>query len=247
MLRRLSRTEYVSSIKSVFGFEYQLPNSFPEDRIGHGFDNSAEGLVVSAPLMESYFHSAIEIADRLIPPPPKSVVKTKTELNANDLVISYSSGAVIDGTMRLAFDWNVLFRSTTWPEKWEAKRAGTYRIRVSASQLLSKNIAFGQFAGPMKLEVRARSLNGKDSEPVLNQRLLATFDVKQDDPQEFEFKTELYPQETPVFYFANRPVSGDRLDGTVIVFKSTPETAAFRSTCCDIGLPANPTERLSSL
>ncbi len=229
LLRRLSLTEYVNSIKSIFGFEYQLPNSFPKDRIGHGFDNSAEGLVVSAPLMESYFHSAIEIADRVIPPPPKPAVKTKTEINASDLVISYSSGAVIDGTMRLAFDWNVLFRSTTWPEKWEAKRAGTYRIRVSASQLLSKNIAFGQFAGPMKLEVRARSLNGKDSEPVLNQRLLATFDVKQDDPQEFEFMTELYPQETPVFYFANGPVSGEKKtleQLTLQMFKSDPRLYA---------------------
>lgn len=229
LLRRLSRTEYVSSIKSVFGFEYQLPNSFPKDRIGHGFDNSAEGLVVSAPLMESYFHSAIEIADRVIPPLPKPAVKTKTEINASDLVISYSSGAVIDGTMRLAFDWNVLFRSTTWPEKWEAKRAGTYRIRVSASQLLSKNIAFGQFDGPMKLEVRARNLNGKDSEPVLSQRLLATLDVNQDEPQDFEFIAELYPQETPVFYFANGPVSGEKKSLeqlTLQMFKSDPRLYA---------------------
>ncbi len=229
LLRRLSRSEYISSINSVFNFNYELPNSFPEDRVEHGFDNSARGLVVSAPLMEAYFNSAIEIADRLIPPATKPPIKTTTELNAKDLVISYSSGAVIDGAMRLAFDWNVLFRSTTWPEKWEARHAGTYRIRISASQLLSQNKAFGSFSGPMKLEVRARSLNGKDSEPVLNQRLLTTFDVTKDEPQDFEFTAELYPQETPVFYFANGPVPGDkkRLETlTLKMFESDPRLYA---------------------
>ena len=229
LLRRLSRAEYTSSIRSLFGFDYQLPNSFPEDRVEHGFDNSARGLVVSAPLMEAYFNSAIEIADRLIPPTAKLPVRTVTKLAAEDLVISYSSGAIIDDTMRLAFDWNVLFRSTTWPEKWEARQAGTYRIRVSASQLLSQNKAFGSFQGPMKLEVRARSLNGKDSEPVLNQRLLTTFDVSKDQPQDFEFIAELYPQETPVFYFANGPVSGDKktLEAlTIRMFKADPRLYA---------------------
>ncbi len=210
LLRRLSRSEYTSSIESLFGFSYQLPNSFPEDRVEHGFDNSAEGLVVSAPLMESYFHSAINIADRVIPPAAKPPGVTKTQMGARDLVISYSSGAVIDGTMRLAFDWNVLFRSTTWPEKWEARHPGTYRITVNASQLLSQNAAYGVFEGPMKLEIRARSLNGKDSEPVRTQRLLTTFDVTTDEPQEFEFIAELYPQETPVFYFSNGPVPGEK-------------------------------------
>ena len=210
LLRRLSRSEYISSIRSLFDFDYQLPNSFPEDRVEHGFDNSAEGLVVSAPLMEAYFNSAIEIADRIIPPLEKPPVRTVTKLTAEDLVISYSSGAVIDGTMRLAFDWNVLFRSTTWPEKWEARQAGTYRIQVNASQLLSQNKAYGSFPGSMNLEVRARSLNGKDSEPVLNQRLLKSFEVSKESPQTLELIAELYPQETPVFYFANGPVSGDK-------------------------------------
>ncbi|MEC9095401.1 MAG: DUF1592 domain-containing protein, partial [Planctomycetota bacterium] len=229
LLRRLSRSEYTSSIQSLFGFDYKLPNSFPEDRVDSGFDNSAKGLVVSAPLLEAYFNSAIEIADKLIPPASKPPKKNNGALKANDLVISYSSGAVIDGSMRLAFDWNVLFRSTTWPEKWESRQAGTYRIRVRASQLISENKAFGLFEGPMKLEIRARSLNGKDSEPVLNQRLLKTFEVTTEEPQDFEFIAELYPQETPVFFFANGPVPGDkkRLEAlTLKMFQADPRLYA---------------------
>ena len=229
LLRRLSRSEYASSIHSLFGYKYELPNSFPEDRVEHGFDNSAEGLVISAPLMEAYFNSAIEIADHILPPKGKTPNLTKTEMSAKDLVISYSSGAVIDGTMRLAFNWNVLFRSTTWPEKWEARHAGTYRIKVSASQLASSNSGYGNFNGPMTLEVRARSLNGKDSEPVLNQRLLATFDITKEMPEEFEFIAELYPQETPVFFFANGPVSGDKKELealTLRMFQADPKLYA---------------------
>lgn len=209
VLRRLNRAEYEQSIRSIFGLDYQVPASFPPDTIKHGFDNAGDGLVVSPPLMESYFHAAIEIADRLFPPPAKPVEAKTTTLVAKDLVISYSSGAIIDGAMRLAAQTDQMWRSSTWPERFEVRTPGKYRLRVSSSAFAPGTKANPKFEGPMRLRVLARSLNGKDGEAVSKQRKLAEFEVSKEAPEWFECTVELKTNETPVFYFANAPLDGD--------------------------------------
>lgn len=207
-LRRLTRHEYENTVRKLFGIDYQTPPGFPTDNPAHGFDNTAAGLVVSPPLMQAYFRSAISIADQILPPPRKPVPSVRTTIAADDLVISYSSGAVIDGAMRLAARTDAMWRSATWPEKFEVRTAGTYRIKVSASRFAPPSGACIESTEPMKLEVRARSLNGKDGEAVSKQRLLAEFEVTEQSPEEFSCVAELHEAETPVFYFANAPVHG---------------------------------------
>ncbi len=210
VLRRLNRSEYEQSIQDIFGIEYRVPDGFPADSNAHGFDNSGEGLVLSAPLMEAYYHAAISVADKLLPPPKRSAPSKSTKIDANELVISYSSGAIIDGAMRLAASTDTMWRSSTWPENFEVKTAGTYRIKVSSSQFKTESKAWPTFDEPMKLQILARSLNDKDGDPVSKQRLLVAFDVTQNSPKDFEAVVELYPSETPVFFFANAPINGDR-------------------------------------
>ncbi len=216
VLRRLNRFEYENTIRRVFGVDFQAPPSFPADNALHGFDNSGDGLVVSPPLMEAYYQAAISVADQMLPPPRQPVPSTNTQMAASDLVISYSSGAIIGGAMRLAAKTDQMWRSSTWPEKFETRHAGTYRIRISASRFAPPSKAWPEFDEPMALQVRARSLNEKDGDPVSLQRLLAEFEVTRDAPEEFECVVELFPAETPVFYFANALLDGDRDDRDLV-------------------------------
>lgn len=209
VLRRLNQSEYENTVRDVFGISFQVPPGFPTDATIAQFDNTADSLVMSGPLMEAYFNAAISVADTLIPPPKKPVQPTLTAIPADELVISYSSGAVIDNAMRLAAKSNTMWRSSTWPEKWEARTAGTYQIRVSASRFAPGSKAFPEFNDPMKLQIRARSLNSKDGDAVTKQRLLAEFELKSDDPEDFECEVTLQPNETPIFYFANAVLDGD--------------------------------------
>jgi len=211
-LRRLTRREYENTIGIIFGIDFQTPAGFPPDRSSHGFNNLAESLVVSPPLMEAYYHAAIAVADRMIPPSQRPIPSVRATIPADELVISYSSGAVIDGTMRLATRTNTVFRSCTWPEKYEVRTAGTYRITVTASRFAPPSKAWPKYEQPMTLQVRARSRNNSGGESVDSQRLLAEFEVTEDAPAEFSCVAELQPAETPFFYFANAPVTGDRGD-----------------------------------
>ena len=212
VVRRLSHAEYRQSIRDVFGIEFDLPPGFPADNGRHGFTNSAEGLVISAPLMEAYFQTAISVADQIIPPPRKPVESTRVAIPADELVISYSSGVVVEGAMRLAARSEPMWRSCTWPEKFEVRQAGTYRMRISASKFAPGSKAWPSFKEPLEMQIRARSLNGKDGDPIGNQRLLKSFHVDTRLPGDFEFVAEMQPAETPVIYFANALIDGDRED-----------------------------------
>lgn len=61
LLRRLSRSEYVNTVRDLLGVEVD-PSSFATDEIVDGFDNDAEALIVSPLLADQYRESAEEIA-----------------------------------------------------------------------------------------------------------------------------------------------------------------------------------------
>lgn len=131
-LRRLTRTEYANTIKVSLGIPYRIPPGFPEDTRAHGFDNVAESLTLSPPLIEAYAEAASEIADQVFPPPqepppPSEKVRIPAaELSSAD---GYGpSSLLVDARMRLVFR---NYSSTT--SKFGAKASGRYRVRFQAS------------------------------------------------------------------------------------------------------------------
>ena len=64
--RRLNRREYANTIRDVLGIDYELPVEFPTEHLATQFDTAAEQLTMSAPLMEAYFHTAIDVADTIV-------------------------------------------------------------------------------------------------------------------------------------------------------------------------------------
>ncbi|MEM1441795.1 MAG: DUF1587 domain-containing protein, partial [Verrucomicrobiota bacterium] len=206
VLRRLNRLEYENTIEKVFSFSYEVPDGFPVDQHYHGFDNIGKALVLSPTLMESYAESAASVADKLFPPPEKTVESSLFTATPEELVISYSSGYVVDGAMRIASKTATVSRSCTWPTKFEAEASGVYRLKLDLS-------AFGDLGGlPFELQVRAKKVSDSDGVSVNTLRKLASFKVNSETPKTFEVPVEIYEGETVIFYFANGVLDSDRED-----------------------------------
>ena len=202
VLRRLNRREYENTIEDLFGFPFKVPYGFPPDQTAHGFDNIGEDLVLSPPLMESFFETGVAVADQLFPPPPKPVPSAKIRRGPQQMAISYSSSMVIDGSMRLAQRTPTIIRSCTWPTSFEAKASGKYKIAVQLS-------AIGKHEdGPMRFQMYAKNITedkGNDDDPK-KLRKLAEYEVTSESPETFECEAVLYKGETTIFFYANAPL-----------------------------------------
>lgn len=208
VLRRLNRTEYENTIRTLFPIrDFKVPNGFPSDQSFHGFDNIGEGLILSAPLMEAYQEAAILIADKYFPPPRKEVSRSTVVVKPEEMVISYSSGQVVDGAMRLASKSSPMMRSCSWPAKFEAKGSGKYRVKLKLS-------AIGDDLGevPAEFHLLAKKVSETDATGVESLRKLAGFEVSSSEPVVYEKEVDIYAGETIVFYWANAPLDSDNAD-----------------------------------
>ena len=83
-VRRLNKVEYTNSVRDLLGVDFDPTENFPEDDIGHGFDNIADVLSMSPLLMERYLEAAEAIATRVIlvnPPKPAKHYKGNKQLH----------------------------------------------------------------------------------------------------------------------------------------------------------------------
>ncbi len=161
-LRRLSNAEYENTVRDLFGLAFDARERFPSDSAGAGFDNDGGALSVSPLLFEHYVDAAGEIAARAIVVDDTRVPSERrfeaTELDAPD----QGHGAA------------ALYSRSAAVARFEAPRAGTYRVRVRA---------FADQAGP---EVARMAL-------VVDGRTETTFDVAAERaaPGTFERAVEL--------------------------------------------------------
>lgn len=208
LARRLNQNEYRATIKQLFGLkDFDLPPGFPTDREHHGFDNVGEGLVLSPPLMQSYSETAQMIADRIFPPKRTTPTLESHSATADDLIISYSSGKVVDGAMRLGMKCSPIQRSCTWPSKIEAKISGIYKFEIELSTFRPKGDQKN-----MVVKVFARDITSADGVSHTQLRQLHQIEVTSESSEKFEFEAELYEGQTPVIHWANAPLDSDRSD-----------------------------------
>ncbi len=195
-MRRLNRREYRNSLKSVFpiiGFE--LPPGFPADNESHGFDTVSDALVISASHLEAYRETATDVADYLFPQPRVLPATQKVEVGVDDISISYSSGAKIDGAMRLASS-GIMVRNAVWLSKFEAPVSGTYRVTMDLSAMNPPP------SETPVLHLEANALSGKKTT-----RTLGAFEVASAQPEGVAVDVELYRGETLVFTYKNAPLN----------------------------------------
>lgn len=196
--RRLNSAEYQATIRDLFGYpDFELPMGFPPDMLSHGFDNVAEGLALSPPLMEAYANTAWEVADAIFPPPKAKAKQRSWDSPPEDMVISFSASTLRDGVMRLVSRSIDIMRSCTWPSRVEIMDSGTYRITLSASQFRPKTDE------SMLLEVYAREITASDRSKIQAFRLLKTLEVTSESPETFTFEADLYEGQTPLIRWEN--------------------------------------------
>jgi hypothetical protein len=200
--RRLARDEYEATIRTLLGMpRFTLPLGFPADSSRHGFDNLAEGLVVSPAHLEAYEEVARTVADELFPPPRPATVARRWQAGPADLTLSFSAATVHGDALRLVSRSADIMRSCTWPSRIEVKDSGTYTITVSASTFTAPE---GRaFEGPMRLEVYARPVEATDRSKVSAFRLLTTIEVTTAEAVATSFEADLYAGETVLFRWAN--------------------------------------------
>ena len=200
--RRLNKAEYETTIRKLLKLpSFHLPVGFPPDTERHGFDNLAEGLVLSPAHLEAYAAVARDVADEIFPPPRPSAKPARWEAGPDDLVLSFSAATIHGDALRLVSRSVDIMRSCTWPSRIEVKDSGTYTVTVEASQFLSPE--GHAFTGPMKLEVYARPVSATDRSRVDAFRLLHTIDVTAESPATTSFEADLYEGDTVLFRWAN--------------------------------------------
>jgi mono/diheme cytochrome c family protein len=200
--RRLNKAEYETTIRKLLKLpSFHLPVGFPPDTERHGFDNLAEGLVLSPAHLEAYAAVARDVADEIFPPPRPTATSARWEAGPHDLVLSFSAATIHGDALRLVSRSVDIMRSCTWPSRIEVKDSGTYTVTVEASQFLSPE--GHAFTGPMKLEVYARPVSATDRSRVDAFRLLHTIDVTAESPATTSFEADLYEGDTVLFRWAN--------------------------------------------
>ena len=83
-VRRLNKLEYTNSVRDLLGVDFNPTENFPDDDVGHGFDNIGDVLSMSPLLMEQYLAAAEAIATRVIlvnPPKPAKHYRGNKQLH----------------------------------------------------------------------------------------------------------------------------------------------------------------------
>jgi len=65
-IRRLNGTEYRNTVRDLIGVDFQLPDDFPADDVGYGFDNIGDVLTLPPILMEKYLAAAEQVTDQML-------------------------------------------------------------------------------------------------------------------------------------------------------------------------------------
>ncbi|MFK8113118.1 MAG: DUF1588 domain-containing protein [Rubripirellula sp.] len=218
--RRLSRREYVNSIRAVFGIrDFQVPAGFPPDNYVHGFDNQGAGLALSGSHMESLAETANLIADTFFPPAAPPQESKKYSVEPEEMVISYSSACLIDGAMRLASSGSKVVRNATWPTKFEAPASGVYEVEVVLSTM-----------NPPEGQTPTLLLSSMTASDRKNLTDLGEFEIQPGEPQTIQTQVELNRGDTLVFRYNNGPFNYDEKPATndflFDAFKKEPRLAA---------------------
>lgn len=224
-LRRLSRREYVNSIRKTFDIpDFNAPDSFPPDSESQGFDNQGSALVLAPAHIEALVESATRIADSIFPRPSQPVEPRTITIPADQLVISYSSACLIEGGMRLASSGTIVNRNATWPPKFEAPVSGEYQVRVVAASTEQPG------AEAPRLQVSTMQPGDRND---LQEKFV--FDVpsshfQQLQRHELRFAIEIAEGETLAFRYANGPFIYDEKQAfselLFDIFTADPKLAA---------------------
>ena len=209
VLRRLGKEEYENSVSSLLKIPFTVPRSFPTDLVSHGFDNHGEELVLSPPLMAQYLEIATAAADSVLPPPTgrRNVKKDKVDILPGEFTLNFTTGHVVDGVLRMVTSSDPLARGSVWPNRFEARTAGVYQVKVDLSYFkpVENHIP--------EVHLLSRRSDGSNFARASGLSKLAEFKVPEAKASSFVAEVELQRGETIVIHYENAPLSSDQGKG----------------------------------
>lgn len=152
-LRRMNRHEYEATVHDLLGIDTALADLLPEDSRTQGFDNVADGLGISAVLLEKYLEAAdaaFEGVIRRIEPLPAETRRADImQLNENRQSVEQKRGGVIEvaGSMvKFTPGWPPVRVDPVHPIE-----DGVYRARVAVwpHDPSDRTLALAVFTGPL--------------------------------------------------------------------------------------------------
>ncbi len=210
--RRLNRGEYENTIRDLFDLpEFRLADAFPADDSTHGFDNVAEGLILSPPLMAQLLETATRVADEIFPPARDSLAVESKQYSLGVVGLATSEGGKIaPGRYRLVSSRNMA-NSAVWPARFEAAASGVYRLSVDAVPFQTDKMFYPRRRAPLRLGVYAKPKTERVYDPFGKIRKLAEFDVLPDrgSPQSLTAEIELFQGEIFGLRWENGPAYSD--------------------------------------
>ena len=209
ILRRLSKEEYEKSVSNLLKIPFTVPSGFPSDSPSHGFDNHGGELVLSPPLMAQYLEIATSAADQVLPPKgePRKVQKKSSLISPGEFTLNFTTGHVVDGVLRMVTSSDPLARGSVWPNRFEARTAGIYEVKIDLSY-------FKPVAGHVpEVHLLSRRSDGNNFARASELKKLAEFKVPGEKPSSFVAEVELQRGETIVIHYENAPLSSDQGKG----------------------------------
>lgn len=230
LLRRLSQEEYENSVSDLLKIPFSVPQSFPSDYVSHGFDNHAGDLVLSPPLMAQYLEIATAAADSVLPPPAEQrrTKKETTNVGPGQFTLNFTTGHEVDGVLRMALSSDPLARGSVWPNRFEAKAAGVYRVKIDLS-------AYKTTEGHVPVvHLLSHTADGNNYAKANELPLLAEFEVTEETPTTFRADVGLQRGETIVVHYENAALSSDQdknykarvAEQLIDMFRADPELGA---------------------
>ena len=189
-VRRLNKVEYKNSVRDLLDVDFDPTVNFPDDDVGHGFDNIGDVLTLSPLLMERYLEAAEAIATRVIlvnPPPPSKRYRRAQDLEPYHEDVPYNRFRLLDPTateawktgpfttggahLRFLPDIEILYRATLY-----AETDSQTPVRVA---LFVQGEALKEVSPPTELA----QLVGLDSTSNRKMKILETFEITARDPE----------------------------------------------------------------
>ena len=188
VLRRLTRTEYVYSLRDLLGVHVDVRELLPADTPSYGFDKVAAGLRFSQLQMEKYLEAsdaalqaAITFAEEPDRVHQRFSLKDEREIREN---LDTPEGNIVDPVagekhrviMHERPDAVVLYASQPNLRQFSAPRSGRYRMRASA-------YAWHSRGEPVALQIYTHRWRGT--------RLVGFFQMPENEPREVEVVAHL--------------------------------------------------------
>ena len=163
VLRRLNRSQYENTVRSLLAIDINVKDLLPEDTPAYGFDTVAEALKVSPVLMESYLEAADAALDAAIVRNPRPAATTRRYRFHDEPMAVRNPNLYL-----IRDDAVVLFNPGPRAIpllKFQPSERGRYRFRISAYAY--------QADQPLALSVYGGDVAGREGES----HLIGYFDI----------------------------------------------------------------------